>query len=141
MLDVNPAPLESTTHLFWTPEALREFQEAWDSGWDGQEPVPNWVKWLWKANQSTVSTAGLHHKTQEALDKNIERLYAAARTGCNLTLTRVYYQMWSRWIEKENDTAADYLADAWDAIATAQIYLAKRWGAFIEWHVEDVMNA
>lgn len=136
--------LTDTVNLFWTPQALKEFQTAWDAQAPNpdDQSFPEWQHWLWRIGTAPdfPSLSSLHWKTEQAINNDIEKLYAAARTGCNLTLTRVYYQLWSKWSER-NDAAADYLANAWNCISTAQCMLAKQWGAFIDWHVEDVAEA
>jgi hypothetical protein len=127
--------LTSTTDLFWTQHHLLEFQAAWDNVAEYEYEHT----WITRIYQQGVNFS--NSRTEQAVDKDIEKLFAAARSGCNLTLHRTYYQIWWKWTvrtSKEAEKAADYISNAWDFISTAQCGLARRWGAYIEWHFDDI---
>lgn len=114
--------MNNTVNLFWTPHHLEAFQQAWDNN----EYDPDWIG---KIYQQGIQFS--HRKTEVAVDADIERLFKAARSGCNLTLTREFQRLHDKW--SDNDKACDCLATAWDCISTAQCKLARRWGVYIEW--------
>jgi hypothetical protein len=129
--EIEDKAMGTTTHLFWTNEALEQFQAAWNNNEYDKEIIHKY---------GACGISFSHWRTENAVDADVEKLFDAAASGCNLHLSQVYAGLWRKWAKKGNDAACDYLANAWDCISTAQCKLAKRWGACIEWHVEDVLE-
>lgn len=121
------AQLKTTVNLFWTAEALQEFQQAWDND-EINNIDADWVVKIYRQN-----IVFKNPKIDQAVDADVEKLFKAARTGCNLTLNREHQKLRDKWAKKQNDQACDYLATAWDCISTVQCKLAARWGADIHW--------
>jgi len=118
------AETKSTVDLFWTERHLQAFQNAWNNqDYDSSITI--------KIYQQQIEFK--HWKTEQAVNSDVERLFALAATGCNKTLNEGYQVIHDRWLAKDNYQACDYLANAWDCISTAQCKLARRWGVYIDW--------
>ena len=126
---------KATTKLFFTEYHLAKFQEAWSNSFahNGE----NWANWISKIWCTSGSLGKIHWKQEEVIDKDILLMIDVAENGCQVLLRDAYHQLIDKEMYQRNSNLYNYLANAYDCIASAQWLLARQFNVHIDWYFPE----